>query len=437
MRRAWELCHLAINSLRRTPLRVALTSSGIAIATGALVSMVGFALGLQARVEEPFQKLELLNRIDVTPRSAAKSDDSRAGKSQPPAPLDQDRLSQIAALPGVALAYPDFRLDSVDVICGDRRTKATAIGLPAKADQLAFVRESLISGRFFAASGEIILSKKLAKDLGFTPLANAIGKSVVLEARGLAPTDQGKFHPERRRLEATIAGVWDPPGNQHGFSQEALVLPLEVIGDLPGVHSESILESMFAGRPPSSTAFSRVVVRVRRASDLFAVEQRIRKMGLHTQTLLGQVKDMRTAFILIDLVLTAVGTVALVVAGLGILNTQLMSVLERIREIGIYKALGASDGDVRLLFLAEAALVGLLGGGGGLLLGRFVSWIMGIVVNSIARGYDIDEPVMVFDFPFRLMGGAVLFALLVSVVGGFYPANKAARTDPIRALRSE
>src|SRR6516162_3022161 len=105
MRRAWELSLLALGSLRRTPLRVALTSTGIAIATGALVSMVGFALGVQARVEEPFQKMELLNRIDVTPR--ARTNDSTAALPPEPAALNEAALGRIAALPGVVLAYPD------------------------------------------------------------------------------------------------------------------------------------------------------------------------------------------------------------------------------------------------------------------------------------------------------------------------------------------
>ena len=133
----------------------------------------------------------------------------------------------------------------------------------------------------------------------------------------------------------------------------------------------------------------------------------------------------------------AVGSVALVVAGLGIVNTLLMSVLERYREIGTYKALGASDGDVRVLFLAEAGLVGLLGGLGGLALGRVVSWLLEVIVNGIARSKGIDEPVMVFAFPWQLLAGAVLFALAVSVAGGVYPASRAARVDPIRALRAE
>jgi putative ABC transport system permease protein len=129
--------------------------------------------------------------------------------------------------------------------------------------------------------------------------------------------------------------------------------------------------------------------------------------------------------------------VALVVAALGIINTLLMAVLERYREIGAYKALGASDGDIRLLFLAEAGLVGLLGGLGGLVLGRVVSLGLEVVVNAVARDHGIEGPVMVFAFPWPLLGGAVLFAVVVSVLAGVYPAGRAARIDPIRALRGE
>jgi putative ABC transport system permease protein len=186
--------------------------------------------------------------------------------------------------------------------------------------------------------------------------------------------------------------------------------------------------------PPT---YERLVVRVKGPSDLFVVEKKIKAMGFQTETLLARVKQIREAFLIMDLVLTSVGTVALVVAGLGIINTLLMAVLERYREIGTYKALGASDGDVRVIFLSEAGLVGLTGGLGGLALGRVVAWIIEIVVNGIARNRGIDEPIVAFSFPFLLLAGAVLFAIAVSLVSGVYPAMRAARIDPIQALRGE
>ena len=109
--------------------------------------------------------------------------------------------------------------------------------------------------------------------------------------------------------------------------------------------------------------------------------------------------------------------------------------LERYQEIGIYKAIGASDHDVRILFLTEAALVGLAGGLGGLILARLVSWILQWGVNAYAMRQGVTGPLVLFDFPFWLLTGAVLFATLVSILSGLYPASRAARVDPIRALR--
>ena len=138
-----------------------------------------------------------------------------------------------------------------------------------------------------------------------------------------------------------------------------------------------------------------------------------------------------------DVLLASVGTVALVVAGLGIINTLLISVLERYQEIGICKAIGASDGDLVVLFLTEAGIIGLLGGVGGLLLGRVVSWLLEMGVNAYARSQGLTAHLDLFAFPLWLLAATVLFAVVISVLAGVYPALRAARVDPIQALRRE
>ena len=109
-----------------------------------------------------------------------------------------------------------------------------------------------------------------------------------------------------------------------------------------------------------------------------------------------------------------------------------MAVLERHQEIGICKAIGASDGDILVLFLTEAGVIGLLGGLGGLGLGWGVSYLMEIAVDVYARGHGVTEKLHVFAFPGGLLAAAVLFAVVVSVVAGVYPAlcHRPARSYP-------
>ena len=172
-------------------------------------------------------------------------------------------------------------------------------------------------------------------------------------------------------------------------------------------------------------------------TDLAEVGKSIKEMGFKTHTLLEDLEEMRTFFVFLDVLLASVGTVALVVAGLGIINTLLMAVLERRQEIGIYKAIGASNGDLVVLFLTEASILGFAGGIGGLGLGRFVSWLIQIVINAYVRTQGVETHLEVFQFPPWLLGATVLFSMVVAVIAGVYPAMRAARVDPIQALRAK
>jgi putative ABC transport system permease protein len=135
--------------------------------------------------------------------------------------------------------------------------------------------------------------------------------------------------------------------------------------------------------------------------------------------------------------LSSVGGLALLVASLGIVNTMIMSIYERTREIGTLKAIGASRGDIRRLFMLEAGMIGLLGG----LIGLLSGWALGLLLNRIILWYIEREQLPVrgtfFVVTPTLALVAVGFAILVGIVAGLYPANRAAKLDPLTALRHE
>jgi putative ABC transport system permease protein len=124
------------------------------------------------------------------------------------------------------------------------------------------------------------------------------------------------------------------------------------------------------------------------------------------------------------------------VASIGLVNTLVMAILERRREIGIMKAIGASDTDVKGLFFAEAGVMGVFGGAVGVALG----WTIGRVINLGANVYLKRQhfpPEQIWFVPWWLVAGAIAFAIVVSLLSGLYPASRAARLDPIQALRYE
>lgn len=429
--RIWMLIRLALGGLRRRPLRVILTALGVAIGSGALVSMVGFALGVQKQAETPFKMLGLVNNIEVRPKDADDSEDAPV--------LDDATLERMEALPGVALAYPDFRFTSIKVVLGERSEQGLAFGMPREASLTGLAPDLLVAGGFFTLGDrpEVILGDGLSKKLGFEAPEEAVGSTVTVEAAGLTPEEAASFRFERKEFTVTVVGVYRMPRMGPRFVGNGVLLPVELMKQIPGVQSAAALENLRSGKSDSGAGYQRATVRVEHISHLTSVEREIQEMGFKTHQILSRLEKARQFFVFIDVLLAAVGTVALVVAGLGIVNTLLMSVLERYREIGVYKAIGASDADLLVLFLTEAGMIGLLGGLGGLALGRVVSWLLEIAVNVYAKGQGVTEHMAVFAFPFWLLASAVGFAVVISILSGLYPALRAARVDPIKALRAE
>jgi putative ABC transport system permease protein len=428
--RALKIAALALNGLRRSPLRVALTTLGVTFATGALVTMVALALGVQRQVETPFRALALLNNIQVKP------EDPSGGKKPPR--LNDETLARLEGLPGVALAYPDSHVKGIRITYHDKETTAIGLAMPREAALVNMADEILVAGHFFAENNrpEAILGADVVGNLGFKTPQEAIGAEITVEAAVLASDDGTDLTVGRKLLTVKVVGVYQAPSVMPKSANQGLFLPVELMKEIHGRDLESALNRLKSGGNPMAVDYASVTVRVRDPAYLDEVEKEIQAMGFHTQTILSKLQDMRRFFLAIQLLLTSVGAIALAIAALGIVNTLLMAVLERYQEIGLCKAIGASDGDLFVLFLTEAGIIGFFGGLSGIGIGWLMSWAMEAGASVYAHRHGIAGRLDLFAFPAWLLAVSIGFAIIVSVIAGIYPALRAARVDPIRALRS-
>jgi ABC-type antimicrobial peptide transport system permease subunit len=184
--------------------------------------------------------------------------------------------------------------------------------------------------------------------------------------------------------------------------------------------------------------YSRIIVKVKDIKDVQDIQAKIKDMGFYADSLTDILESMQKTSQSIRIVLGAIGAVSLLVASIGITNTMVMSIYERTREIGIMKVIGSSLGDIKKLFLFEAAMIGLLGGIAGLLLSYGVSFGLNSAGFALLGFFGSGgEGTKTSIIPIWLAGGAMLFTTTIGLISGFYPAKRAMNLSALEAIRKE
>ena len=381
---------------------------------------------------------------------------NREQETQGPSPeaspaLDDGARAKIAALPNVAEAYPDIRFIT-EFRFEDKAHLTMVAGLAfSSKDSDGFEN---MRGRFFAsdAAQEVVIQKSFAAELLGKPATRnsdeinvaevakpLLGKQIVMrygERQASGPgADAAGFSVISRELPLTIVGVTDlDPDSMRGAARARIFVPEKLIESLHAMQAYNLRDS--SGAAAGQPEYSTVIARVSSAGKVDSVEQGIKKLGFNTFSILDASKGLQTFFRIVDSFLLIFGSLALTVACIGIVNTLVMAILERRREIGIMKAIGASDGDLRGLFFAEAGAMGLLGGAFGTALGWLIGRAINIGTNIYFKRLGI-APEKILAVPWWLVALAIGLALVVSLISGLYPASRAAKLDPVQALRYE
>ncbi|MGA3210208.1 MAG: ABC transporter permease [Terriglobales bacterium] len=432
-----DVLDLAGRNLRESLLRNSLTTMGIAVGVASLVAMLSLGIGLQNMASKRLAHAGLFDSLLVSSRRDFRGFNQRQ-ESGPAKAVDEAVRADIARLPKVVEVYPEIRFPT-EVRYADKPNFGMIVGLAPSAAQSEVFDD--MRGHFFSSpqASEAILLSEFAKELE-AQTESLIGNYITLnyaERQPLGGGDPSSFSVMRRELKLRVVGIVErePYGGFRGMGSAGVLIPMQLAESL-NVMQPNDLRGFTAAPSATGRTFASLTVRVASPNDVEAVESAVKKMGFNAFSLLDATRNLRRFFAVLDLFLGIFGSLALAVASLGIINTLVMAILERRREIGIMKAIGASDGDVKRLFFAEASAMGAMGGALGVLLG----WLIGRIINFGTNVYLQRQQLPTENLwlvPWWLVAGAIAFALLVTLVSGLYPAARAAKLDPVQALRYE
>ncbi|HTZ82134.1 MAG TPA: FtsX-like permease family protein [Candidatus Acidoferrales bacterium] len=463
-----DLTELALRNLRESLLRNSLTTVGISVGVASLVAMLSLGTGLQQLFSRRLEKSGLFDTIYVSSRREMRM--GRAEERTGPNPaesrvLDEPARVAIEHLPNVAEAYPDIRF-ATELQFNDKPHLSMVSALPQSAKSNDAFEG--MQGSFFSSDSapEVILQKSFAEELlGKTPPLGAPEPSVAEMAKPLLGKELTMSYAQRestsppvkppaapessvagelagasysvisREQKLKIVGIADlDPESMRGPTRAKVFLPLELAENLHVMQPTDLREIARGGN--DQEVYSSISVRVKNPAEIKGVEDSIKKMGFTTFSILDASQSLQKVFKVLYAFLGIFGSLALAVASIGIVNTLVMAILERRREIGIMKAIGASDGDVQRLFFAEAGAMGIVGGIIGVVLGWAIGQVINFGTNIWLRSQSIP-PEHFWAVPLWLVLFAILFAFFVSLVSGLYPAGRAAKLDPVQALRYE
>jgi putative ABC transport system permease protein len=437
--KSYDLLDLAVRNIRNSRLRNFLTTVGIGIGVASLVAMLSLGIGLQNLANKRLKKSGIFETIFVTSRSDFRNAERQQDEEKPEEapPLDETARREIEKLPNVDEVVPEIRAMGEIEYAGKTHASFVAALPPSAKDDEGLAS---LKGKFFSSptANEVIVQQDFAKRLD--PSGNLIGKDIKVryaERRNTTDDPSGAgFSITRTERTFRVVGIIEeePFGGMRMISRARLFLPTATAEGMNLMQMADTQQMMRAGA--NARVYTMLTVRVKNSSQAELVQDAIKKMKFGTYSFLDATKNIRRFFAILDGFLGIFGSLALAVASLAIVNTLVMAVLERRREIGIMKALGASDIDIRKIFFAEAAAMGAAGGVLGVLLG----WGMGRIINAGTNFWLARNKLPAENFwfvPWWLVLSAIVFAIGVSILSGLYPASRAAKLDPVQALRYE
>lgn len=386
---------MAFQNLFRAKFRSFLTILGVAIGISAIVAFVSIGLGLQKITSDQIASATALTTITVTQKP------SSATMEEGPA-VSKQLKDKIRQLDGVEKVSGSVSMPTTVINDG---TNSGAIVYGLDMDGVDLDVTGLEYGKNLSDENEVVISAALANTFA-SDKKSLIDKTLTIKIL----KEEGELSYNIDKMEYKIVGI------DNNETANIAYVPIEKFASSHGFEN-----------------YSSIKVKVESRKSIDPVKNYLISEGYQVATINDLINQIDKVFLIAQIILGLIGGIGLLVSFLGIINTMTISFLERTREIGIMKAIGARGRDIKRLFVLESAIIGFLGGVGGVL----VAYGCGLVVNSIVN-YLIREngqTLNLFMTPYEFALFMVVVAVLVSIFAAIYPTWRAQRLSPIEAIR--
>jgi ABC-type antimicrobial peptide transport system permease subunit len=410
----------ASTNIRRRKLRSALASLGVVVGSTTIVLMLSLATGVRQQINRQFASIGL-DRLTVNSSGNRRGDFSPFGFASRHKIITPKDVAQWQATPGVVKVQPEVNLPGAVGLDlnwnGTNQSVRLSGGDMGPGMMFQEVPQAVAGSLDLPEAGGVVLSQGIVQGAGLS--SNDFARVVGQMADAVLHTPRGETQSFRLRVA--------------GISQDRPAVIRVSVNDRIAMkswwfNSTNVLDSQ---------GYDSAVIRATDVTTANKLSEQLRHEGFQVQSIEVFVQAANRVVTVVTLMFTLIASIALLVAAIGIANTMVMAVFERTREIGILKAMGASNREIRQMFMVEAGFIGLLGGVFGLLFG----WLLGIALNqgilvySHYRDLPAHGPFFVVSLP--LAAVVVVFATFIGFIAGTLPAQRAARLNPLDALRHE
>ncbi len=470
-------------NLWRMKLRTILTSVGVMIGTAAIVAMISLSLGLKENAVKSLERFSNLTELDVAPGYMMPGQDTPLPPDQVKQ-LNAQAVRELKAIPGVAAVMPTKRLEAeVKIKMGRREGYLQLMGVDVKESAL-YKKDEIEKGSYLTGvPHEIVISYEVPRQLrdvekerrearkrgrdsgqsapptpgpgmdGALAMINMVGKTATLVlTRQYFVDDEPKF--ERKEIRVRIVGQLRKA--EHDRFGSAALVPLSLVQELNAWANRNMGQeqtdqfgqarssSRSRGEQQDEMKYDEITVKVASREQVQDVVKQIQQVGYEVYSPARALEEINSFFFVVQLILGGIAAVSLLVASIGIVNTMIMSILERTKEIGIMKVIGATVYNIRWLFLIESGFIGLIGGltGLGLAFGavELVNYFgqSSGAMDKLGFGGGPDGGVtQLAVIPAWLALFAIGFSFVIGILAGIFPAFRASRLSALQAIRSE